>query len=84
MLGLDPDPGALWPGSGGTGAGGVIAGAGGGERRCSQHCRALIDATAQACVAVKPQLARFEVLGAAGWAVLEARRRRTRAGSACW
>ncbi len=30
------------------------------------HCRALIDATAGACVAVKPQLARFEALGAAG------------------
>lgn len=34
------------------------------------HCRSLIDATAEACVAVKPQLARFEVLGSAGWAVL--------------
>ncbi len=30
------------------------------------HCRALIDATAEACVAVKLQLARFEVLGAPG------------------
>ncbi len=30
------------------------------------HCRALIDATAHACVAVKPQLARFEALGAPG------------------
>jgi orotidine-5'-phosphate decarboxylase len=30
------------------------------------HCRALIDATAEACVAVKPQLARFEALGAPG------------------
>ncbi len=35
------------------------------------HCRSLIDATAEACVAVKPQLARFEVLGSAGWAVLQ-------------
>jgi orotidine-5'-phosphate decarboxylase len=35
------------------------------------HCRAVIDATAEACVAVKPQLARFELLGAPGWAVLE-------------
>ena len=34
------------------------------------HCRALIDATAEACVAVKLQLARFEVLGTSGWAVL--------------
>ena len=30
------------------------------------HCEALIDAAGPACVAVKPQLARFEQLGAAG------------------
>ncbi len=36
------------------------------------HCCALIDATAHACVAVKPQLARFEVFGAAGRAALGA------------
>jgi orotidine-5'-phosphate decarboxylase len=35
------------------------------------HCRALIDATAEACVAVKLQLACFERLGAPGWSVLE-------------
>lgn len=35
------------------------------------HCRALIDATAPACVAVKPQLACFERLGSAGWLALE-------------
>jgi len=34
------------------------------------HCRALIDATVDACVAVKFQLARFEVLGAPGWGAL--------------
>jgi orotidine-5'-phosphate decarboxylase len=34
------------------------------------HCRALIDATAQACVAVKLQLARFELLGVVGRTVL--------------
>lgn len=71
MLGLDPDPGALWPGSG------VPAAAGSAPAQAAatavlKHCRALIDATAPSCVAVKPQLARFEVLGAAGWAVLEA------------
>ena len=72
MLGLDPDLNALWPGS--------DAGAPTTERTPAQaaadavlaHCRALLDATAQACVAVKPQLARFEVMGAAGWAALEA------------
>ena len=36
------------------------------------HCRALIDAAGPACVAVKPQLACFERLGAAGWLALEA------------
>jgi orotidine-5'-phosphate decarboxylase len=71
VLGLDPDLDVLWPGSAmqasadlpppQAAAGAILA-----------HCRALIDATAQACVAVKPQLARFEVLGAAGWAALEA------------
>lgn len=35
------------------------------------HCRALIDATAEHCVAVKPQLARFEALGAPGREVLQ-------------
>jgi orotidine-5'-phosphate decarboxylase len=34
------------------------------------HCRALIDAAGPACVAVKPQLACFERLGAAGWQAL--------------
>lgn len=71
MLGLDPDLGALWPEAGvqlptnlppaQVAAAAVLA-----------HCRALIDAAGQACVAVKPQLARFELLGAAGWAALEA------------
>jgi orotidine-5'-phosphate decarboxylase len=35
------------------------------------HCLALIDATAPACVAAKPQLAYFEQLGFAGWLALE-------------
>ena len=70
MLGLDPDPGALWPGS----AAQAPAGSSPAQAAASAvlgHCRALMDATAQSCVAVKPQLARFELLGAAGWAVLE-------------
>ena len=70
MLGLDPDPRELWPASD----------AGPGELPPQQraadavqhHCRALIDATAEACVAVKLQLARFEALAAAGWSALEA------------
>ncbi len=36
------------------------------------HCRAVIDAAGPACVAVKPQLACFERLGAAGWDALAA------------
>jgi orotidine-5'-phosphate decarboxylase len=74
VLGLDPDPMRLWPATV--------------ERARSRdsdvlpvqraamamltHCRELIDAVGPACVAVKPQLARFEVLGAAGWTVLSA------------
>ncbi len=36
------------------------------------HCLALIDAAGEACVAVKPQLARFELLGAPGRGALGA------------
>ncbi|MGA9285928.1 MAG: orotidine-5'-phosphate decarboxylase [Solirubrobacteraceae bacterium] len=68
VLGLDPDPLALWPG--------VPAPMGGSpaERAAVAvltHCRALIDAAGPACVGVKPQLARFEQLGAPGWVALE-------------
>jgi len=71
VLGLDPDPSRLWPGSG------AQASVDGSSTEAAaaamlEHCRALLDATAPACVAVKPQLARFELLGAAGWAALEA------------
>lgn len=70
VLGLDPDPGALWPGMAQAPANATPAQAA--ASAVLAHCRALLDATAQACVAVKPQLARFEALGAAGWAALEA------------
>ena len=71
VLGLDPDPARLWRGSGEQAAVGdsptqVAA------RAILEHCGALMDAVAPACVAVKPQLARFELLGSAGWATLEA------------
>jgi orotidine-5'-phosphate decarboxylase len=36
------------------------------------HCRAVIDAAGPACVAVKPQVACFERLGAPGWQALQA------------
>jgi orotidine-5'-phosphate decarboxylase len=70
VLGLDPDPAALWPASG---RGPVRASAA--ERAAEavlDHCCALIDATAQACVATKLQLACFERLGGPGWSALEA------------
>jgi orotidine-5'-phosphate decarboxylase len=38
----------------------------------ADHCRSLIEQAGPACVAVKPQLACFERLGAPGWAALEA------------
>jgi orotidine-5'-phosphate decarboxylase len=78
VLGVDPDPSALWPGlepdpfpPGEPGAGGAPTPRQLAAAAVLAHCRALIDATAEACVAVKLQLARFELLGAAGWGVLE-------------
>jgi orotidine-5'-phosphate decarboxylase len=71
VLGLDPDPHSLWPAT----AGEAVEGATPAQAAAGAvlgHCLALMDATAPACVAVKPQLARFEVLGAAGWSALEA------------
>jgi orotidine-5'-phosphate decarboxylase len=69
VLGIDPDPSALWPvatqhgqamGEEGSPPSVRVAAA------VRAHCEALIDAAGPACVAIKPQLARFEVLGAAG------------------
>lgn len=63
VLGLDPDPSALWPGSEREGGGSAA------QRAASavlRHCEALIDAAGPACVAVKPQLACFERLGGPG------------------
>ena len=71
VLGLDPDPADLWPGSEDPAAGALAAS----ERAAAaveRHCRAVLDATAPACVAVKPQLARFELLGWPGWRALAA------------
>jgi orotidine-5'-phosphate decarboxylase len=64
VLGLDPDPMKLWPGSD---AGDDDAGDSPAQLAAAAvlaHCRALIDAAAPACVAIKPQLACFERLGA--------------------
>jgi orotidine-5'-phosphate decarboxylase len=72
VLGLDPDPAALWP------VAVEAAHALGGDpaeltaAAVEHHCRAAIDAVGDTCVAVKPQLACFERLGARGWAALQA------------
>jgi orotidine-5'-phosphate decarboxylase len=71
VLGLDPDPAALWPDAelGADRQGSAAERAG---RAVVRHCTAVVDATATACVAVKLQLARFELLGAPGWEALYA------------
>jgi orotidine-5'-phosphate decarboxylase len=84
VLGLDPDPSRLWPAAlepakPGPAAGLGAAGPGleGGSpaartaRAVLAHCRLVIEATAAECVAVKPQVACFERLGAPGWSALE-------------
>jgi orotidine-5'-phosphate decarboxylase len=75
VLGLDPDPARLWP----RALAGIESfhGDGGlGRVRTAEavavHCRLAIEAAGRACVAVKPQLACFERLGAPGWEALEA------------
>jgi orotidine-5'-phosphate decarboxylase len=74
VLGLDPDPAALWPEAlehfGGAEGGGHLARANTAEA-VGAHCRAAIVAAGPACVAVKLQLACFERLGAPGWEALE-------------
>ena len=76
MVGLDPDPARLWPqepaalaGSRPAAAAEVAAHT---AAAVADHCRAVIDAVAGACVAVKLQLACFERLGAPGWEALAA------------
>jgi orotidine-5'-phosphate decarboxylase len=77
VLGLDPDPARLWPDAVARApADGSPAQRAAGAVRA--HCAALIDAAGEACVAVKPQLACFERLGADGWAALAATVRHAR------
>jgi orotidine-5'-phosphate decarboxylase len=74
VLGLDPDPAALWPeavermGRGGDGP--HLARTRTAEA-VTEHCRGAIVAAGPSCVAVKLQLACFERLGAPGWDALE-------------
>jgi orotidine-5'-phosphate decarboxylase len=83
VLGLDPDPGALWPAAlSEAGAGPAAAeepeaddGVGVAELAAAaveRHCALAIEAAGEACVAVKLQLACYERLGAPGWRALEA------------
>jgi orotidine-5'-phosphate decarboxylase len=68
VLGLDPDPSGLWPVEAGSlDSGDRLAPV---AAAVLGHSRALIDAAAPACVAVKLQLARFELMGADGWLVM--------------
>lgn len=74
VLGLDPDPARLWPqalaGSEPQTGGGSASPAARAAQAVAAHCALLITAAAEHCVAVKPQVACFERLGAPGWAAL--------------
>jgi orotidine-5'-phosphate decarboxylase len=78
VLGLDPDPARLWPEAlelAGIGSRPPHRAGGNGSaeraaRAVAAHCRLVLDAAAEQCVAVKPQVACFERLGAPGWAAL--------------
>jgi orotidine-5'-phosphate decarboxylase len=74
VLGLDPDPSALWPGAleGRAGSAAGVAPVQRAGMAILGHCLALIDAVAPACVAVKLQMACFERLGAPGREALAA------------
>lgn len=74
VLGLDPDPALLWPhalelvgGADDASAPPAVRAA----RAVAAHCKLVLDAVAEHCVAVKPQLACFERLGAPGWTALD-------------
>jgi len=72
VLGVDPDPTALWPGLDDRPARSAPPLADPVASAVLAHCTALIDAAAATCVAIKPQLACFERLGHAGRMVLGA------------
>jgi orotidine-5'-phosphate decarboxylase len=73
VLGLDPDPALLWPRALELVGGVDVASAPPtvrAARAVAAHCGLVIEAVAEHCVAVKPQLACFERLGAPGWEAL--------------
>ena len=68
VLGLDPDPQKLWPEAVAAATGDTpVARA---ASAVAAHCVAAIDAAGPACVAIKPQHACFERLGADGQVAL--------------
>ena len=80
VLGLDPDPAALWPAAvaaaevDSEAQPGPPEGPGVAARTAAAvayHCAAAIAAVGERCVAVKLQLACFERLGSPGWRALE-------------
>jgi orotidine-5'-phosphate decarboxylase len=75
VLGLDPDPLRLWPAAAdarpAAGTTATPSPAAHAAAAVLAHCRAVIDAVGDAVVAVKPQVACFERLGAPGWEALQ-------------
>lgn len=74
VLGLDPDLTALWPAAAEAAAPTARLEADPRElagRAVAAHCELAIEAVAEHCVAVKPQVACFERLGAPGFSALE-------------
>ncbi len=74
VLGLDPDPARLWPDAltASEAPAGDSSPAARAARAVAAHCALVIQAAAEHCVAVKPQVACFERLGAPGWSALAA------------
>jgi orotidine-5'-phosphate decarboxylase len=70
-LGLDPDPAKLAGEMPLDAAGEDAPAADRASAAVAAHCRSLIERAGPSCVAVKPQLACFERLGAPGWAALD-------------
>jgi orotidine-5'-phosphate decarboxylase len=70
VLGLDPDPARLWPRAVELADRTGDAPAARAAFAIAAHCALAIEAVAEHCVAVKPQVACFERLGAPGWAAL--------------
>jgi orotidine-5'-phosphate decarboxylase len=74
VLGIDPDPQRLWPRALELADSGAQQRAGNAGERAGRavaaHCRLLLEAAGDECVAVKPQVACFERLGAPGWMAL--------------